>query len=121
MLAFSVTRQVVFSGAVTGITYGIMAVGVVLIYRSSRIINLAIAEMGGFAAALLAFLVINHHVSYWIALPACVALGAAVGAVIELIVVRRLFDAPRVLLLVATIGCHSSCSSVKRRCPIRRV
>ena len=34
----------------------------------------------------------------------CVALGAAVGAVIELVVVRRLFDAPRVLLLVATIG-----------------
>ena len=52
-----------FSGAVTGITYGVMAVGVGLIYRSSRIINLAIAEMGGLAAAILAFLVINHHVA----------------------------------------------------------
>ena len=104
MIGFALSRQVVFSGAVTGITYGIMAVGVVLIYRSSRIINLAIAEMGGLAAAVLAFLVINHHVSYWVAFPACVCLGAAVGAIIELVVVRRLFDAPRVLLLVATIG-----------------
>ena len=81
-------------GRSPGSRYGIMAVGVVLIYRSSRIINLAIAEMGGLAAAVLAFLVINHHVSYWVALPACVCLGAVVGAVIELVVVRRLFDAP---------------------------
>ena len=42
-----VSRQVLFSGAVTGLTYAVMAVGVILIFRSTRVINFAIGEMGG--------------------------------------------------------------------------
>src|SRR3954471_2984431 len=93
-LAFDVPRQVVFSGVVNGATYGIMAVGIILIYRSTRVINLAIAQMGGFAAACLARMVINWYVNYWVALAACVAIGGIVGLSIDLIVIRRLFDAP---------------------------
>jgi ABC-type branched-subunit amino acid transport system ATPase component/ABC-type branched-subunit amino acid transport system permease subunit len=104
MLAFDVPRQVVFSGVVNGATYGIMAVGIILVYRSTRVINLAIAQMGGFAAALLARMVINWDVNYWVALAACVAIGGFVGWAIDRIVIRRLFDAPRVIVLVATIG-----------------
>src|SRR5829696_5870266 len=104
MVAFTLPEQVVISGTVQGMTYGIMAVAVILLYRSSRVINFAIAEMGGFAAALLAFLVINVEVDYWVALPVCVVVGGLVGATVELLVVRRLFDAPRVILLVATLG-----------------
>jgi ABC-type branched-subunit amino acid transport system ATPase component/ABC-type branched-subunit amino acid transport system permease subunit len=104
LLGFDLPRQVVFSGVVNGMTYGIMAVGVILIYRSTRVINFAIAAMGGFGAALLARLVINWNVDYWVAFAACVIVGGALGAVIDLLVVRRLFDAPRVIVLVATIG-----------------
>lgn len=104
VLAFDVPRQVVFSGVVNGATYGIMAVGIILIYRSTRVINLAIAQMGGFAAALLARLVINSDVNYWVAFAACVTAGGIVGWAIDRFVIRRLFDAPRVILLVATIG-----------------
>jgi branched-subunit amino acid ABC-type transport system permease component len=64
ILAFDLPRQVMFSGVVNGATYGIMAVGIILIYRSTRVINLAIAEMGGIAAALLARMVINWDVNY---------------------------------------------------------
>jgi ABC-type branched-subunit amino acid transport system ATPase component/ABC-type branched-subunit amino acid transport system permease subunit len=49
-------------------------------------------------------MVINWHVNYWVAFVACVAIGAAVGGLIELGVVRRLFYSPRVILLMATIG-----------------
>src|SRR4249919_632789 len=81
-----------------------MAVGIILIYRSTRVINLAIAQMGGLAAALLARLVINWDVNYWVAFAACVAIGGIVGWAIDRFVIRRLFDAPRVIVLVATIG-----------------
>src|SRR3954468_10830577 len=103
-LAFAVPRRVGFSGGVNDASYGIMAVGIILIYRSTRVINLAIAQMGGFAAALLARMVINWDVNYWVALAACVAIGGIVGWAIDRIVIRRLFDAPRVIVLVATIG-----------------
>jgi ABC-type branched-subunit amino acid transport system ATPase component/ABC-type branched-subunit amino acid transport system permease subunit len=103
-LAAHLPLQTVLTGAITGMTYGIMAVGVVLIYRSTRVINFAIAEMGGFTAAILSRMVINWHVNYWVAFVACIGIGAAIGAVIELGVVRRLFYSPRVVLLMATIG-----------------
>jgi ABC-type branched-subunit amino acid transport system ATPase component/ABC-type branched-subunit amino acid transport system permease subunit len=104
MLAFDVPRQVVFSGFVNGATYGIVAVGIVLIYRSSRVINLAAAEMGGLAAALLARMVINWEAPYWLSFAACVAAGGAIGWLVERTVIRRLFEAPRVIVTVATIG-----------------
>src|SRR4051812_7621782 len=104
MLAFDIPRQVVFSGFVNGATYGIIAVGIVLIYRSSRVINLAVAEMGGLAAALLARMVINWNVPYWVAFAACIVVGGAVGWAVERGVIRRLFEAPRVIVTVATIG-----------------
>jgi len=104
LLAFDVPRQVVFSGAVTGVTYGVMAVGIILIFRSTRVVNFAIGEMGGFSAALLYRLVIDWDAPFWLSFVACLAVGAAFGAAIELLVVRRLFTAPRVILLVALIG-----------------
>ena len=104
LIAFAVSKQVVFSGVVNGATYGIMAVGIILIYRSTRVINLAIAQMGGIAAALLARMVINWNVNYWVAFAACATIGGIVGWAIDRFVIRRLFDAPRVIVLVATIG-----------------
>jgi ABC-type branched-subunit amino acid transport system ATPase component/ABC-type branched-subunit amino acid transport system permease subunit len=104
MLAFEVPRQVAFSGAVTGVSYGVMAVGLILVFRSNRVVNFAIAEMGGFSAALMARLVLDWDVPYWLSFAVCLLVGALVGGAIELFVVRRLFTAPRVILLVATIG-----------------
>src|SRR4051812_44944922 len=104
MLAFDIPRQVVFSGFVNGATYGVIAVGIILIYRSSRVINLAAAEMGGLAAALLGRMVINWNVPYWAAFAACVAVGGATGWGVERGGMRRLFEAPRVIVTVATIG-----------------
>ncbi|MGZ8765411.1 MAG: ABC transporter permease subunit, partial [Acidimicrobiia bacterium] len=104
MIGLALPGQVIFNGVVLGLTYGVLAIGVILVFRSSRVINFAIAEMGAFGAVLLARLVINWDVPFLVAFVACVAVGALVGATIELGVVRRLFEAPRVILLVATIG-----------------
>jgi ABC-type branched-subunit amino acid transport system ATPase component/ABC-type branched-subunit amino acid transport system permease subunit len=103
-LGLDFPRQPIFSGVLQGLTYGVIAIGLILIYRSTRVINFAIVEMGAFAAAVLARLVVNWGVDYWIALPACVIVGGLLGAGIELVVVRRLFRSPRVVLFVATIG-----------------
>lgn len=97
-------QQVIFNGLVTGMSYGVLAVGLVLVYRSARVINFAQGEMGAFGAALLALLVINWNVPFLVALGAVLVVGAVLGAVLELVVVRRLFRAPRVILFVATIG-----------------
>ena len=102
-LAFDVSAQVVFSGAMRGLVLGVLAVAVILIYRSSRVINFAIGELGALGAALLVRLVVNWHWNYVLALGVTLVAGALLGALLELGVVRRLFRA---------LGVHSRLEAV---------
>lgn len=95
---------VLMLGAIVGMTYGLLAAGLVIVYRSSRVINFAHGEIGAFAAAIFGFVVVRWHVPYWVAFPAALALGAAVAALTEIAVVRRLRNAPRLMSIVATLG-----------------
>ena len=53
---------------------------------------------------MLVLLVVNYKVPFWLALAVALVIGVALGAAVDLVVVRRLFDASRVTLMVATIG-----------------
>lgn len=98
------TSQLLFNGLSTGMVFGLLAMGIVLIYRSTRVINFAVGNMGLPASVLLALMVVNYGFPYWVAFAIALIVGTLLGAVIELAVVRRLFHAPRVIVLVATIG-----------------
>ena len=104
VLAVWTTRQLWFDGIVNGMVFGLLALGIVLVYRSTRVINLAVGNMGLPASGLLALLVMNYGWPFWIGLPVALLVGTLLGAIVERAVVRRLFDAPRVIVLVATIG-----------------
>jgi ABC-type branched-subunit amino acid transport system ATPase component/ABC-type branched-subunit amino acid transport system permease subunit len=104
VLALEVTNQLLFNGAVNGVAIGLLAIGVVIVYRSTRVISFAVANMGLVSSALFALLVVQYGTPFWLALLASLVVGTIFGAVIELTVVRRLFTAPRVILLIATIG-----------------
>ena len=47
---FEISGPVLALGAITGMIYGVLAVGLVLVYRSNRLINFAHGEIGAFAA-----------------------------------------------------------------------
>ncbi len=104
IVAFAADRQVVFNGLVAGITYGVLAVGLILVFRASRVLNLVHGEIGAFAAALVARMVINWHINFAVAVVVSVLVGGVFGAALELSVVRRLARAPRVIVMVATLG-----------------
>src|SRR5436190_408208 len=77
--------------------------GLVFIYRSSRVLNFAQGQLGATSAVLLVHLTADGHVPYGVALPIVLLLAAAIGAGCEL-ALRRLHDRPRLLVMVATIG-----------------
>jgi ABC-type branched-subunit amino acid transport system ATPase component/ABC-type branched-subunit amino acid transport system permease subunit len=104
VLATWITRQLVFDGLVSGMVFGLLAMGIVLIYRATRVINFAVGNMGMIGAGLFALLVAQYDVPFWLAAAVALVVGTVYGAAIELVVVRRLFTAPRVTVLVATIG-----------------
>jgi ABC-type branched-subunit amino acid transport system ATPase component/ABC-type branched-subunit amino acid transport system permease subunit len=101
---FEITGPVLLLGVITGITYGLLAVGLVLVFRSNRLINFAHGEIGAFGAAVLGVIVVKWHVPYWIALAGALLVAAAIGATVEATVVRRLRNAPNLMTIVATLG-----------------
>ena len=118
MLLSSVfTANLLFIGLVRGLIIALIAMGIVLVYRSSRVINFAVGDLGVPSAALMAVMVTKHHWPYWPALLAALAIGTLAGTVIELAVIRRLFHAPRVIVLVATIGVAELAQAVDARVP----
>ena len=54
--------------------------GIVLIYRSSQVINFAVGAMGVLAASVLALLVVQYHWNFWPALAVALVVGAAFAA-----------------------------------------
>src|SRR4051794_26124285 len=101
MFGLSTPFPALVLGTITGLTYGLLAVGLILIYRSSRIINFAHGQIGALAAAVFGVYVVRTHVPYWLMFPAALALGAGAAMVVEVVAVRRLRRAPAVMSIVA--------------------
>src|SRR6476620_174759 len=99
----SIPRFVLVQGVIVGLNYGLLALGLVLIYRTNRVLNFAQGQLGVVAAVFLVKCHDDFGMNYWFALVLALGLAAAAGALSEL-VLRRLFDRPRVLVMVATIG-----------------
>src|SRR3954453_7341380 len=85
-------------------TYGLLSVGLVLIYRSNRIINFAHGQIGAFGAAFFGIEAVRWHIPYFVAILPALAVSASLGALAELAVVRRLRKAPAIMSVVATLG-----------------
>ena len=89
-------------GATTGSAYGLLALGLVLVYKSSGVFNFAQGEFG--TVALYALYLLDFETSYWLAFLGALVAACLMGFLTERLVVRPLFNAPRVTLLVATAG-----------------
>lgn len=90
------------TGLLTGASYALLAVAFVLVYKGTRIFNLAEGEIGGFglyvAWALLGTL------PPILASFAGIAAGAALGVLIEVAVVRRLVTRTPLAAMAAMLG-----------------
>ncbi|HZT66214.1 MAG TPA: ATP-binding cassette domain-containing protein [Acidimicrobiales bacterium] len=95
---------IILLGLILGGLSSLTAMGLVLVYRSARIINFAQAEMGALSASVAVVMVTGWHLPYFLALPVGLVVALATGAWVDLGIVRPLFRAPRLILTVATIG-----------------
>ncbi len=116
-IATIVTLSGLVKGVVNGATIALVAIGLVLVYRSSRVINFAAGAIGLPATALLGYMVARQGLPYWPSLIVCLAVATLTGAVLEVFVLRRLSKSPRVILFVATIGVAQLCQIIYLRVP----
>jgi len=95
---------IVAKGALFGTATGLLAVGLVLTFRTTRIINFAYGAMGSLGGALAATLAVGKHWNWAQAAAVGILAGIVAGAAVERLVIRRFANAPRLVLTVATIG-----------------
>jgi branched-chain amino acid transport system permease protein len=96
-------RQALVIGLVNGAMYGLVALGLVLIYKSSGIFNFAQGEFGTVAIYVM-WLLLERDVPYALAVIVALATAIVIGLATERLIIRRLYASPRVILLVATAG-----------------
>lgn len=99
-----VPNGIFLQGFVLGALNGLLAMGLVLIYRANRIINFAQGALGAFAATLAGWLVQVQGWPFYLAVLFGLVAAVASSALVEMLVIRRFAKAPRLILTVATIA-----------------
>jgi ABC-type branched-subunit amino acid transport system ATPase component/ABC-type branched-subunit amino acid transport system permease subunit len=95
---------ILLNGVVIGSLYGLIAMGLVLIYRANRIVNFSQAGLGAVPAVAALILFTSRGWPYGIAVVITVVGGIGLGAMVDTVIVRRFRRSPRLILTVATIG-----------------
>lgn len=90
-------------GVAVGAVYGLVAAGIVLVYKSSRVLNFAQAEFGTFALYI-ASTMTNAGRPWGVAAAAAIAATTVLALAFERIVVRPMGKTSTVSLSVATAG-----------------
>src|SRR4029077_18190159 len=101
---FGVPLGIFVRGVLIGLLTALIALGMALTYRSNRFINFAQADMGTIPVVLIVMLMTAWGWPYLVAVPVGILAALAVGAIVELAVIRRFFKAPRLLITVASLG-----------------
>jgi branched-chain amino acid transport system permease protein len=104
LVFFPVPAGVWVRGAVVGGLTSLVALGMALVYRANRILNFAQGDLGAVPSVMVFLLITSSGWNYFLALTAGLAASLVLGGLVELVVIRRFFRAPRLLLTVATIG-----------------
>jgi ABC-type branched-subunit amino acid transport system ATPase component/ABC-type branched-subunit amino acid transport system permease subunit len=94
----------VLDGVIYGSLNGLLAIGLVLIYRVSRAINFAYGSMGALAASAGVSLYLGHHWPWGVVIVVALVLGGIVGAGVGALIEWRFSGSSRLILTVATIG-----------------
>jgi len=100
---FDFVQQLV-NGIAVGCIYGLIALGFVLIYKATEVVNFAQGELmmlGGFFAFTFMTLM---GLNYWVGFLLAVMAMALMGSAIERVVVRPILGYPQFSIVMATIG-----------------
>jgi branched-chain amino acid transport system permease protein len=91
------------SGLAQGMVFAAFALALVLIWRSTRIVNFAQGSMAA-ATTFIALALIQAGWNYWLAFVVALASGFLLGAVLERVIVRRVEGGPELNAVIVTLG-----------------
>lgn len=96
--------HLVLNGIANGVVFAAVALALVLIWRSTRIVNFAQGGMLMITTFIAWTLVQDHGVNYWLALVLALVAGLLLGAVVERVLVRPVENGPPLNAVILTLG-----------------
>ncbi|RJR30920.1 MAG: branched-chain amino acid ABC transporter permease [Desulfobacteraceae bacterium] len=99
--------QLLISGVMTGCVYALVAIGFVVIYKASKVLNLAQGELVLIGPYLCITLISEVRLPYFWAFIVTLILCFFVGLVIERLFIRPLIGEPILSVIMITIGISS--------------
>jgi branched-chain amino acid transport system permease protein len=92
------------NGMLVGLMYSLVAIGIVLIYKSSSVPNLAQGSMTMLGAYVVLAFANNAGAPIWLAIPLAIVTMFVIGIGIERVALRRLAGRPIIMILMLTLG-----------------
>ena len=107
MEALTLFFQLLFGGVITGLVYSLIALGFVIIYKSSKIINFAQGHFLMVGAYLGVVLSTSYHLPFFVVLLITFATAILMGFMIERLILRPMIGESILSVIMATIGLAS--------------
>jgi branched-chain amino acid transport system permease protein len=93
----------ILGGLTNGVSFGMVALSLVLIWRSTGVLNFAQGAMPMFATYV-GFALLSYHFGYWACVVACIIAGLLIGGLTERLLVRGLYGKPEINPIVVMVG-----------------
>jgi len=87
-----------------GCIYGLVALGFVLIYKATELVNFAQGDLLMLGAFSCYMFVVWYNLGYWVAFLLAILIVAVFGAVLDWTVLRRVIGQPQFAVVMLTIG-----------------
>jgi len=104
MQAFAEFAQMVVSGTAIGCIYAVVALGFVLIYKASEVVNFAQGELMMLGAFFGYTFIGIFGLPFLVGVPLAIACMAGVGALLDRIVLRPMVGQPTFAIVIVTLG-----------------
>ena len=99
--------EICLTGLSSGGLYALAALAFVMVYKATRVVNIAIGEMLMVGAYLFFTFAATFALPLWLAIPAAVLGSGLLGAVIERTMIRPLLGEPPISVFMVTVGLGS--------------
>src|SRR5499427_9869275 len=96
--------QLTLNGLAVGCIYGLVALGFVLIYKATELVNFAQGDLLMLGAFTCYMFVVWYGVGYWPAFVLAVVIIALFGGALDRLVLRRVIGQPQFAVVMLTIG-----------------
>ncbi len=96
--------QLLLNGLAVGCIYGLVALGFVLIYKATELVNFAQGDLMMLGAFTCYMFTVWYGIGYWPAFALSVAIIGLFGAALDRIILRRVIGQPQFAAVMLTIG-----------------